>query len=296
MDRGLTGLSRAATGLVVATWLLLVVGASVRVNGAGLACPDWPLCFGQVVPTIDLGVAFEFGHRVYAGAISLGFLALAGWVWRLRSQLPTWLPAAVGMAGLVLVTQVVLGGLTVLQLLAEWTVASHLLVGNLFLSALSVIALSIRDGNGPRARLGWGRRLVLLTPIFLIPLQLVIGGFVSSSGAGLVCGTFPSCGGGAWFPSFDGLLGLQVTHRLVAWLLLGSAILAMVAGWREPIVAGAARLLALAVALQGVLGAANVLLRLPAEVTLLHTAGAGFVVLTGTALAWKVARSLLPGQ
>ena len=87
-----------------------------------------------------------------------------------------------------------------------------------------------------------------------------------------------------------------MTHRLVAWLLLGSAILAMVAGWREPIVAGAARLLALAVALQGVLGAANVLLRLPAEVTLLHTAGAGFVVLTGTALAWKVTRSLLPGQ
>ena len=48
------------------TFCLIVVGALVRANDAGLACPDWPLCYGEFVPTFDLKVAFEWGHRVFA--------------------------------------------------------------------------------------------------------------------------------------------------------------------------------------------------------------------------------------
>jgi hypothetical protein len=47
-----------------------VLGALVRAHEAGLACPDWPLCFGELVPRFDLKVAFEYGHRVTAGAVA----------------------------------------------------------------------------------------------------------------------------------------------------------------------------------------------------------------------------------
>ena len=62
-----------ATGLTAVTYVLLVFGSAVRVHGAGLACPDWPLCFGEVIPALDFQVFMEWGHRVLAGLVSLGF-------------------------------------------------------------------------------------------------------------------------------------------------------------------------------------------------------------------------------
>ena len=54
-----------------------MLGALVRAHEAGLACPDWPLCFGEFVPAFDLRVGFEYSHRVLAGSVSLLFAALA---------------------------------------------------------------------------------------------------------------------------------------------------------------------------------------------------------------------------
>ena len=124
-------LSVLAAVLVVMTYALMVFGAAVRVHGAGLACPDWPQCFGQIIPPLDFEVGLEWGHRALAGVISLGFLGLGYGILRdaeLRSRLaPLWAVALVALG-----VQVVLGGLTVLELLAEWTVTSHLLGANTF--------------------------------------------------------------------------------------------------------------------------------------------------------------------
>ena len=285
-------LTTLATTLVVVTYGLLVFGASVRVHGAGLACPDWPLCFGEVVPTIDFEVGLEWGHRVLAGIVSLGFLALCAGMATARARLPRSVGVLAGLAAVALVTQIVLGGLTVLELLAEWTVTSHLLTGNTFCLLLLLLALSLREVEAPvvRTAVGWAPRVLAVSLAVVVPLQLALGGLVSSSNAGLVCGTWPACNGDVWFPTFSGLVGLQVMHRIMAYVLVAVGLVAA-AVVRSDRGAWAARSVGLLVVAQAALGVANVLMHLPVEVTLAHTAGAAAIVLGTTWLNYEVWRA-----
>lgn len=284
--------SRSAFALVALTGFLLVFGSTVRVHGAGLSCPDWPLCFGRVVPEFDFHVYLEFGHRVVAGAVSIGFLAQAVRFWRNGAfAASASLRRLYVLAAVALATQVVLGGLTVLHLLAEWTVASHLVTGNTFCALLLLIALSVRELEAPTARaaLPASTRALALVMLVLVPVQLVLGGLVAGGHLGLACGTWPTCNGDSWFPTFAGDVGMQVTHRAVAYTLAAIALL------NAALQRGATRVPSLvvlaAVLIQGTIGVANVLLRLPVEVTLLHSAGAASVMLSSTWLAAEAVRA-----
>ncbi|NNL65183.1 MAG: hypothetical protein HKP30_02970, partial [Myxococcales bacterium] len=130
--------------LLVAIVGLMTLGALVRAHEAGLACPDWPLCFGQLVPEMDLKVAFEWSHRALAGGISLVFVALSVAILRRPGLAPRMRAHLIAVA-VILAVQIVLGGLTVLELLASWTVTSHLLVGNAFAVATLFTALRLRE-------------------------------------------------------------------------------------------------------------------------------------------------------
>lgn len=289
----LTGPYRLAQALLAITFGLLIFGASVRVHGAGLACPDWPLCFGEVIPTIDFGVFFEFGHRVVAGAVSLGYLALIGWMWARRDLVGRGLlvGAAFGLA--VLVVQVILGGLTVLELLAEWTVASHLLAGNTFCLTILLLTFGLYERMNPveRSPVGLAERVFAVMVAVGIPAQLVLGGLVSSSYAGLACGTWPTCDGTNWFPTFAGAVGLQLTHRLVAYALLGLALGGVALTRGRGRMGSASLMLLFLVVVQASIGIANVLLRLPVEITLAHTAGAAGLMLCAAWLNWEAWRA-----
>ena len=277
-------LARAAWGLVAATTALIVLGALVRANGAGLACPDWPLCFGQVIPEFDIKVAFEYSHRVLAGSVGLCFLALCGFVWRqpeLREPLRPWLL----VAGLLLAVQVTLGALTVWQLLASWTVTSHLVVGNAVNAGFATIAWRLsRPGSRDEAPSLASTRLrtaIAVVAILLIA-QLALGGQVSSRFAGLACDEWPACHAGVWFPDFVGPRGLHLLHRLTGYALVAALLVA------ATLARGAGRLSALTAAaasiglLQVAVGVANVLLRVPIEVTGLHSLLAAVLVLLTT--------------
>jgi cytochrome c oxidase assembly protein subunit 15 len=114
---------------------------------------------------------------------------------------------------------------------------------------------------------------------------MVLGGLVSSRYAGLACPEWPTCNGGAWFPSWRGSVGLHLLHRSNGYLLVAALGAAALALRRDPQVGRAARLaLALGLA-QLVVGIANVKLGIPVEITGLHSALAAALVLT---LGWSL--------
>ncbi len=266
---------RAAATLALLAWCLVVVGALVRAHGAGLACPDWPLCFGQVIPELDLLIGFEWGHRVMAGSLSLALVGLAVFVLRVRELRPRFL-APFAWIFCLLALQIVLGGLTVLLGLAPWTVTAHLLVGNGFVVSLVWLSRGLlecaRVVPVARARLPASVAGLGCACAALLALQFALGGLVSSNSAGLACATFPLCNGDSLAPTLAGQVGLHVLHRLNGYALcLVFGVLAFRARGSARIARVAAASLGI-VLLQVLVGVSNVLLRLPIEVTALHSA------------------------
>jgi len=280
----------AGTGVLLACVVgLMTLGALVRAHEAGLACPDWPLCFGELVPRINLEVGFEWSHRVLAGAISLAFVGLAGTALRTpgtRAVAAPWLAAAAAL----LAMQILLGALTVWALLAPWTVTSHLLAANAFAVTLLWMAMRLREaggGSGP-VRVDGATRALLAATAAAWALQVALGGLVSSTFAGMVCPEWPTCNGGYWFPSWRGTVGLHLAHRTNGYLLV--ALLGATA-WRCRGVPRLARVAGLALvlgAVQVAVGVANVLLAIPVEVTGLHSLLAALLSLATAATLGRV--------
>ncbi len=180
--------------IAIATLLLMAVGSATRVMNAGLACPDWPLCYGQLVPTrqMNLQVFLEWFHRLDAALIGVSAIALSGLSWWFRKELPTWLPWAATFALFLIVFQGILGGLTVTQLLRFDIVTAHLGTALLFFSTLIIIgtALTPYQGSHATGKLS-GIGFVAAT---LVYLQSILGGLVGSRWALHQCfGGFQLC-------------------------------------------------------------------------------------------------------
>lgn len=293
-------LAAGFTALTAVTFCLIVLGALVRAHAAGLACPDWPLCFGEFVPRFDLRVAFEYSHRVVAGGVSLAFAWLA---WRALqlAEPPLQLARHLATAAGLLALQILLGALTVWQLLASWTVTSHLLIGNSFAVALAWTAALLRESAaGPREErrgpaLSARARGAIYALTALLVLQVMLGGLVSSRHAGMACPEWPTCNGGLWFPSWRGEVGLQLLHRTNGYALF---VALAAAAWLARGCGTAGRLLRLTVLLgaaQVAVGVANVRFGIPVEITGLHSALAAALVL-GVSLALRESlRPAAPG-
>lgn len=174
--------------IAIATLFLMAVGSATRVMNAGLACPDWPLCYGQLVPTqqMNLQVFLEWFHRFDASLIGFSTILLAGLSWWWRQDLPKWLPWASTVAFLLIVFQGVLGGLTVTQMLRFDIVTAHLGTALLFFSVLIAIATALLPTpNTKPEQSQTTRSLVRISAIatVLVYLQSLLGGLVASKWA-----------------------------------------------------------------------------------------------------------------
>jgi len=169
--------------LAIATIILMAIGSATRVMNAGLACPDWPLCYGQLVPSqqMNLQVFLEWFHRLDAAVIGLGAIALTGLTWWWRSNLPKWLPWSATFALFLIVFQGILGGLTVTQLLRFDIVTAHLGTALLFFLTLITIGVNITpyQSTGTVGNLKW----VGLSATVLVYLQCLLGALVGSQWA-----------------------------------------------------------------------------------------------------------------
>ncbi|MFP4219533.1 MAG: COX15/CtaA family protein [Phormidium sp.] len=265
--------------IAIATVILMAIGSATRVANAGLACPDWPLCYGQLVPTaqMNLQVFLEWFHRLDASIIGLLTIALVGQTWWRRSLLPNWLPwAAVAALALVLV-QGLLGGLTVTEMLRFDIVTAHLGTALLFFVTVLTIGVALLpyQGNGTANRLRW----LSLGAAILVYGQSLLGALVASQWALHQC------------LSYQSLCTVMNSHILgvvpptLAVLALG------VWAWRTPALSWPLRRLGKAalvlLALQIGLGIATFYLRLQVEpLSVAHqTIGA---LLLGTLVAFTV--------
>ena len=180
-------LRRLIWKIALAALALMAVGSATRVMNAGLACPDWPLCYGQLIPQqqMNLQVFLEWFHRLDAGLIGLSTLWLVGLSWWYRPQLPAWLPWATTVTFLLIGVQAGLGGLTVTQLLRFDIVTAHLGVALLFFSALLIMGSLLLPyrSTGTVGRLPWFGLVALL----LVYGQCLLGGLVGSRWAAHQC-------------------------------------------------------------------------------------------------------------
>ena len=166
--------------ICVATLILMAIGSATRVMNAGLACPDWPLCYGELVPAkqMNLQVFLEWFHRLDAALIGFSAIALSGLSWWHRQHLPKWLPWASTFALFLIVFQGILGGLTVTELLRFDIVTAHLGTALLFFTTLLIIGTSLipYQGTGTVGKLPW----VGLTAAVCVYLQSLLGAIVGS--------------------------------------------------------------------------------------------------------------------
>ena len=200
-------------------FFLIILGAGVRKADAGLSCPDWPLCLGQLIPPFNTQVFLEWFHRKIAMWVGVYALVMAYFILRrpdFRPRYSSWVLMSFGL----FLIQAFLGKETVAQLLKAEIVTAHLLGGYLvhFINLGIFIKLK-KAGNSSLVLENLGLKLGFTVLLILSFAQSFLGGLVSSHYAGMACMGFPTCNG-AWWPEFHDQVALHFVHRLGAYALV----------------------------------------------------------------------------
>ena len=182
-------LHRYALLTAAATFCLLIAGALVTSHEAGLAVPDWPLSYGQLMPPMVGNIFWEHGHRMVATFVGMLTIGLVVWLW--RSEPRRWV-RRLGWAALgAVVLQGLLGGLTVLFLLPRPVSIAHASLAQIFFCLTVSMALFTSSGwlheQPPRQENSQPslRRLSAATTIAVF-LQLILGAAYRHDAAGIV--------------------------------------------------------------------------------------------------------------
>jgi len=277
-----------AVASAVLAFVIAVLGSWVRINDAGLTCPDWPLCNGRLVPALHGGIVLEWTHRLVAFVESFVIFGAIVTGLRMRKRIAGVTPALLALA-CIFAIQISLGGATVLLANSPLSVMLHWAMGMALLATLTVLAVLATFGPTPSPQFAFGNRAfpALALAAGCAFVTMCIGAYVSSSYAGLACATVPACDGT--------LLGItsaqfvQMLHRLAAFAFAIVALIATAIAWQtgDSRTRSFASLGALLLLAQLALGVGNVLWHLPIVLREAHAANAG-----ATFLAFVIAAAL----
>ena len=312
------------------TFVLVPLGAYVRLSNAGLGCPDWPGCYGQITPhhaadainaelernpqgEVSHAKAWkEMVHRYVAGILGLLILAIFVMAWRRRKQVQNGVGLPLALL-VVLVFQALLGMWTVTELLKPVIVSAHLLGG---MTTLAMLVWLWRRENIEMQRAYFAPvhhlRLAAMLGFFLVIMQIALGGWVSANYAALACADFPTCQG-AWMPAMDfnhaftlhrdlgetasgellslsALTAIHWAHRLMALIVTLYLVWLATRLFKVSGYAGFASMLLGALGLQVLLGISNVVFSLPLSVAVAHNAGAALLLAGMVMLNFRVLR------
>ncbi|AHE67956.1 COX15/CtaA family protein [Legionella oakridgensis] len=312
-------LRRITTLAIILALTVVMLGAYTRLTDAGLGCPDWPGCYGQMVlPSGKSELSFvqkqfpeqpfekrkawtEMVHRYAAG--TLGLLILIIFLSCLFTRALKAVPKTVPLGLMCLVIfQAMLGMWTVTLKLLPVVVMAHLLGGILIFAGLCYFGWQLSDVKGQNLA-NWRFWIILGT--IIVFLQIGLGGWVSSNYAGIACIGFPKCNG-TWIPKLyfsqgfnlflpvganyqGGLLEshirvtIQFIHRLGAVVTAGFVLFLsgfIIARVRSNYLRAVAMAAIILVLVQFLLGVMNVIYFLPLWVAVAHNGVAALLFVT----------------
>lgn len=197
-------------------FLLLIWGNAVAGLGVGLACPDWPLCHGKIIPPIQFDIYMEWMHRNIGAVASIFLIVLSYFRLRDYKGLARIIPP---FTVFLLILQIVLGGVVVLLKLPVDLTTIHFANALLIFSLVFYMAFFDGKKNSPLLSVrGYGGLFFLLA--VLVFMQAVLGAYVRHSDAGLACPDFPKCLGFWVPPELSGTILTHFSHRTLAYIIL----------------------------------------------------------------------------
>jgi cytochrome c oxidase assembly protein subunit 15 len=312
---------------IVLALIVVILGAYTRLGDAGLGCPDWPGCYGQLtVPDVADGTKIEGYERPLEAAkgwkemvhryaaSTLGLMILILFVLALRGKPKYYQSMALpSFTALFVMLQGAFGMWTVTLLVHPGIVTTHLIGGFMTTALLAWMLLNQGRPSITYRHVLKRHKLLVLTTLAVLSLQIALGGWTSTNYAALSCGEeFPTCLG-SWWPTMDfvqalywgplgvdyeyGVLenparaGIQMMHRIGALIttLLIATLIYLFRDYTH--LKSSLLLIGGLLIVQITLGILNVLLSIPMIVAVLHNAVALLLLLSLIALAHKIFRT-----
>lgn len=288
--------------VAVSTAVLIFAGGMVTSNAAGLSVPDWPTTYGWFMFSFPVdkwvgGIFYEHTHRLIASTVGVLIVGLAIWLWRAEPR--RWVRNLGYIALAAVVTQGILGGITVLWYLPDPISIAHASLAEIVFCLTVAIALVESPGwkrayttAPPNDRLL--QKLTIAT-VVMIYVQILMGATMRHTNAGLAIPDFPLAFGHLIPPHWDAKIAIHFAHRVGA-LLVTACLVATTGhvfyhhGARRELVRPSILLLVL-LAVQITLGALTVLSGKQPVINSFHVVTGASVFVTSVVLALRAHRA-----